>query len=226
MDHSTYISFPNLAAERLVVMAKALCNRAQQLDQHLTPSEILTGVIAAMLASTQSLADVLASQPEANLDRVAIDRVLDDAWRAFFFFLLAHRERPDAEVSALAQRGVDHFFPDESLAFTKLTFKLEWEASRQRLESLEPALEEELNTLGAAPFLADVRAAFAEYTQMLGLEGEVAIAEKVDLQSAIKNLRHDIESYVFTLLPYGFDESLEPVVLQALAPIVEARKGL
>src|SRR5690606_5023750 len=109
----------------------------------------------------------------------AADRVLDDAWGAFQSWLLGWTRLPErAHVRIVdTKRLYASLFP-KGLQFLTLDYKDEWTESQNRLDQITAhGLDELIDELGGAPFLAQLARAHHAYGDALHITGSASTPE-------------------------------------------------
>lgn len=136
--------------------------------------DLLTAALLRSMDRLKAVAAVLQTvvSPQAEGDSQAkrkADRVVDNAWAAFFSWLVAFcllpPEKNPHQGKAVALRELVFA---EGLAFTQLPYKIEWQESKSRIEAIErDGHVTMIEALGGAVFLEHLREAQASYGDAL-----------------------------------------------------------
>jgi len=135
----------------------------------------LSAALGRLLASGTDLQKDIAAREKsgsaADPKARAADRALDDAWGAFQSWLLGWTRLPDKAHPLVADARALYaaLFP-KGLQFLTLDFKDEWNESQQRLDHVtEGHLDEIIDKLGGAPFLATLARCHRAYGEALNI---------------------------------------------------------
>lgn len=136
--------------------------------------DLLPPALLRSMARLKALALLLQAvlSPQAAADSQAkrkADRVVDNAWAAFFSWLVAFcllpPEKNPHQAAAVALREL--IFA-EGLSFTQLPYKIEWQESKSRLEAIaRDGHATMIEALGGAVFLEHLHEAQASYGDAL-----------------------------------------------------------
>jgi hypothetical protein len=139
----------------------------------------LPGPVAEAVAEVKAAVDVLQTVaverlPSADPVARAADINVDAAWGALSGLLGALTRLPDHPHAEMAATLRGQLFPD-GLRFTRLPFRLEWAESANRLQMIdERGFAAQIEQLGGAVALAQVRQAHAHYGEVLAITAESA----------------------------------------------------
>src|SRR5215471_17719356 len=138
-------------------------------------NKTLPDPVAEALAEVKTAVDILEATamkrlPSGeNLAARSADRDLDAAWNAIHGLLRSLTRVSDRPRADQATALLDDLFPN-GLRFTKLRFELEWVESQNRLKMIdERTFAPQLEQLGGATLLAQLRQAHAHYGEVLSI---------------------------------------------------------
>jgi hypothetical protein len=135
------------------------------------------------------------------------DQHVDAGWSGLHGFLTSCTKlssTPEGVARGQVAREVlEVVFPD-GLRFVNLPYREQWAESETKLDRLgEPAIAERIRTLGAEPFVENVRAAHATYGVALHLtEPEADAAPPVKVREPLDDFWDALRSYVLQIAAY------------------------
>jgi len=139
----------------------------------------LPGFVAEAVAEVKVAVDALRAAAVERLPTNepvarAVHTSLAGAWSALHGMLGSWSRLRDQERTRLAARLRQQLFPD-GLRFTRLPFRLEWVASSIRLYTIdEHGYAPQIEELGGAVALAQIRQAHAQYGEVLSITAQTA----------------------------------------------------
>ena len=158
-------------------------------------------------------------------DRRKVDTRVDNAWALFLDRIEAYGNLPVAAYpkAAPARAIVTVLSPDR--AWLKLPYAAEWAESDKRIDA--DGLAPELDALAGPEFLAEVRAAHAEYGVALGIKSPVARPADVGLADPLRAVARSIARYARAVVGELDEDDADSVerTRAALAPIDDHRDG-
>jgi hypothetical protein len=153
------------------------------------------------------------------------DRVIDNAWSAFYNWLSGWCKLPISR-NPLRER-CDHLFAIcffEGLIFTLRAYKIEWQDSDNRIKSIDKeGHRQTISDLGGDPFIAEIDDAHAFYGKVLGITAPRSPAEVATLGSKRDALLAAIRDYVTRVTAHAEpdDPGSQELVDRLLRPLVE-----
>ena len=175
-------------------------------------------LILALTGLEEVVAPQIASDTQAKR---RADRVIDGAWSASFDWLSGWCKLPVEKNPHLDQANalMTLVFPD-SLAFTKLPYRIEWQQSKLRLDAIErEGHEKTFKQLGGAVFLTHLTEAQEAYGIALGITvpataeatSEVGVRLLATL-AAVRDYVNRVSAYAEPDVP-GSEELAEALLL-------------
>jgi hypothetical protein len=151
----------------------------------------------------------------------AADIDLDNAWSVLHGLVRAVSRVPDQPRAELATALLDDLFPD-GLQFTRLRFKLEWAESENRLKMIDQrGFAPQIEQLGGATALAQIRQAHAHYGEVLSVSTARTPASGISIREArdavMKALRQFVARVTVTIRDQ--DPPSAALARELLAPI-------
>lgn len=227
-----WIILPKLTATGLSAVIGRVIVQAE--EQKKLPADIkeraeLLGEAKAGL--TTALASRVRKVESDSPKAVEADIEEDRAVGALVMFLEAHAKRPGekaAKRAGIAKKILGAVFGDGT-AFLKMNHEDEWGEVEARIEQLDSnGYTEEIESLGGAAFIEDLREAHKNYGEVLGITSareEKAAAPKI--QEAREHAAEQLRRYVATVVGYGAQsdqrEATGEVARKLLLPIYEIR---
>lgn len=157
-------------------------------------------------------ADTLALQASWKASRDApqpvntrlVDTRVDNAWANLAQALDSLRKLPRSERSAIASELYDQLFSG-GLTFLQLKYPAQWSECKLRLQliderKLAPKIE---SVVGGPEYLSEIRAAQAEYGDVLGIDQPKPSANGANLAEALRALRSGMETYVAQVVAWS-----------------------
>ena len=161
-------------------------------------------------------------------DRCKSDMRIDNAWGILLDRLESYSRLPVATYprAARAQELLDTISPHDR-EWLKLVYEAEWAESTKRLDRIESeSLAKDINELAGPEFLAEVKAAHAEYGIALGVTTPAQVAVEVNLAAPLRSLSRAIGRYGIAVVGMAGDDAASiAVVRKALRPIDSLREG-
>lgn len=161
-------------------------------------------------------------------DRRKSDMRIDNAWAILLDRLVCYSLLPAAMYprAARARELLDTISPHDR-EWLKLVYEAEWAESTKRLDRIEKdGLAKDINELAGPEFLAEVKAAHAEYGVALGVTTPAHVAVEVNLAEPLRSLSRAIARYGIAVAGMAGDDAASiAVVRKALRPIDSLREG-
>lgn len=225
LDPAAYVRSPMLDVASGVALCAALLAAIPK-DASPTVKRSAKRLRKDALALQQEWAAADAAAPPP--DRRTVDTRVDNAWAIALDRLVAYGALPDASVpkAARARELVERISPDRS--WLKLPYAAEWAESEKRLRRIDDGLAADVDALAGKEFLAELRAAHAEYGAALGMKGPTAEAVVVNLVDPLRAVAQSIARYGRAVIGELDEDDAESVARAraALRPIDEHRAGV
>jgi hypothetical protein len=161
-------------------------------------------------------------------DRRKSDIRIDTAWGMLLDRLESYSRLPADHYprAARARELVDTISPGDR-EWLKYVYEAEWAESDKRLGWIEKqGLSKDINELAGPDFLAEVKAAHAEYGVALGVTAPAPELLGVNLAEPLQALARSIGKYTLAVVTMAGDDAASiAVVRKALRPIDEYREG-
>lgn len=196
-----YATLPVFDVAHGVALGIALVNAVPK-DAPLEVKQAVDGVRADTLglqASWKASRDA----PEP-VDTRVVDTRVDNAWANLAQVLDSIRKLPGSNRSAIAGEVYDSLF-SQGLTFLQLKYPAQWSECKLRLQRIDDQeLEPKIQSLvGGREYLAEIRAAQAEYGEVLGIDRPKRATVSINLSESLGALRSAMETYVAQVVAWS-----------------------
>ena len=226
-----YIQSPKLVAVAFNAFLVKVITNAKALKP--LPKVMVTR-IAQLERSQEALAVALGAKHGEDLSadpkRVAADRAVDDAVRAYFEFLSGMARLPEP-IGSTATTAKTTFFPKDELGFIQLDFEEEWGEIETRVKHAEEQGHfAAVADIGGAAVISNLKKMQKEYGKALGITAASARAVATKVSEPYAAAQNSLRRFIAAAIALGAESDVDPdVIPQAehlLAPIEELRVRL
>lgn len=180
------VQLPRLSATEAAVLVNELLAVADRerdaiKGKHLPP--LVARPLDRLRTAHHLLEQALLPLTPSGLDpqrRRQADLTLDNAWSAAFDWASGWSKLPaDLVKQSSDVRALQQLVFADRLAFTRLSYKVEWQESKSRLEAIErDGHDKTFQALGGKVFLDHLREAHTRYGEALGVTAPAADAQQ------------------------------------------------
>lgn len=226
-----YIQSPKLVAVafnaflvKVITNAKALKPLPKTMATRVAQLERAQEALAAALGAKHG--EDLSADPK----RVAADRAVDDAVRAYYDFVSAMARLPEP-IQSTALTAKTTFFPKDELGFIQLDFEEEWGEIETRVKYAEEQGHfAAVTDIGGAAVIANLKKMQKEYGKALGITAASSRSVATKVSEPYAAAQNSLRRFIAAAIALGAESDVDPdVIPQAehlLAPIEELRVRL